>query len=95
METDVQGDDVQGVRVIIWGVPRCRSTVFLKCLSGIEDSSVWFRPYTFAYRAAQTYFQATGRKLPLEYKGNEGTFQEAAMIAKETIGQELYPDRLG
>ncbi|XP_072051997.1 uncharacterized protein [Amphiura filiformis] len=32
-------------RVILWGVPRCVSTTFLKCLTFVEDSVCWYEPY--------------------------------------------------
>ena len=44
-------DSTKQSRVILWGVPRCVSTSFLKCLTFVEDSVVWHEPYLYANMA--------------------------------------------
>ncbi|XP_022110219.1 branched-chain-amino-acid aminotransferase-like protein 1 [Acanthaster planci] len=36
-------------RVILWALPRTLSTAFLKCMSGVPDSKMFYEPYTAAY----------------------------------------------
>lgn len=35
----------QAVRIFLWIVPRVTSTALLKCMSFVEDTSVWLEPY--------------------------------------------------
>ena len=37
------------VRVKLWCVPRSTSTVFLKCMTYVPDSQVWYEPYLMGY----------------------------------------------
>ncbi|XP_072027780.1 uncharacterized protein [Amphiura filiformis] len=36
-------------RVILWSIPRSSSTAFLKCLTYVPDTQVWFEPYLSNY----------------------------------------------
>ena len=36
-------------RVILWAIPRTLSTAFLKCMSGIPNSMMFYEPYTSAH----------------------------------------------
>lgn len=42
-------DESQAVRIFLWIVPRVNSTVLLKCMSFVEDTSVWMEPYMASY----------------------------------------------
>ena len=43
-----ESSNVNQARVILWGVPRCLSTSFLKCMTNVEDSICWHEPYLYA-----------------------------------------------
>ena len=47
-ETIKMAENEKQARVILWGVPRCVSTSFLKCLTFVEDSVCWYEPYLMA-----------------------------------------------
>lgn len=36
-------------RVFLWSIPRSRSTVFVKCMSFVENVQVWYEPYLYSY----------------------------------------------
>ena len=38
-------------RVIVWGVPRCLSTAFMRAISNVDNFLVWYEPYLMAQKA--------------------------------------------
>ena len=38
-------------RVILWGVPRCLSTAFMRAISNVDDFLVWYEPYLMVQKA--------------------------------------------
>ena len=43
-----QGQNTYPVRVILWSTPRSVSTSFLKCMTAVPDSQMWYEPFTMA-----------------------------------------------
>ena len=39
--------DKNVVRVILWCIPRTTSTSFLKCMTYVPNSQVWYEPFVF------------------------------------------------
>ena len=96
MEMTPNGDErVGGGRVILWCVPRSRSTVLTRCISEVEGISVWFTNFGTAYWVANLYHDQTGKLLPEGYQGNEDAFDEAVKIVREKTGQKLHSEKLG
>nr|XP_054773171.1 uncharacterized protein LOC129281255 [Lytechinus pictus] len=56
--------DTKPFRIILWCVPRSASTVLTKCFSFIENTQIWFEPYTVAFFQDFQYMQRTGSYLP-------------------------------
>nr|XP_054768594.1 uncharacterized protein LOC129276203 [Lytechinus pictus] len=83
-----------GSRTILWCVPRAISTAFAKCLSYIEDTEVWFEPYTYSYAARVQYELHTKLKIPKEYEGNEKIFETVKEYTDRVINTKSEPDRL-
>lgn len=42
-------DENPAVRIFLWVVPRVHSTVLLKCMSFVEDTTVWMELYLTSY----------------------------------------------
>ncbi|XP_038063779.1 uncharacterized protein LOC119734361 [Patiria miniata] len=59
------------VRVIMWGVPRSRSSIIAKCMDGVPDSKILFQLYSPPFRAGLGEF-APSRKNP-----SSGTLKDA------------------
>eukprot|EP00057_Strongylocentrotus_purpuratus_P008748 XP_011663222.1 PREDICTED: branched-chain-amino-acid aminotransferase-like protein 1 isoform X2 [Strongylocentrotus purpuratus] len=87
-------ETVGGSKTILWCVPRAISTAFAKCLSHIEESEVWFEPYTFSYVARVEYGLHTKLDLPMEYEGNEEIFHKAKEMTDKRVNTKTVPDRL-
>ncbi|XP_071498676.1 uncharacterized protein [Diadema antillarum] len=84
----------KGNKVMMWCVPRSISSAFVKCLSAISHTEVWFEPYTFSNLGRIEYKHHTNEDIPTEYDGNEKAFQKAATLLEIMAHTKFEPERL-
>ncbi|XP_054768592.2 uncharacterized protein LOC129276201 [Lytechinus pictus] len=94
MASTENGHSRDGSKTILWCVPRAISTAFAKCLSNIEDTEVWFEPYTYSYVTRVEYELQTKLVIPTEYEGNEEIFQKAKEMLDVLSQTKNEADRL-
>ncbi|XP_072027778.1 uncharacterized protein [Amphiura filiformis] len=80
--TQAQSDDI--ARVILWCVPRTCSTAFLKCMTYVPDSQVWYEPYRHPYRVFDSYRKSL----------NNGMEEGSPMVNITDIPEHLLPKGL-
>ncbi|XP_072030048.1 uncharacterized protein [Amphiura filiformis] len=67
--TQAQSDDI--ARVILWCVPRTCSTAFLKCMTYVPDSQVWYEPYLMGFHFSDFAHRKTSIALLRDYWGGD------------------------
>ncbi|XP_072174654.1 uncharacterized protein [Diadema setosum] len=67
-------------RAIVWCVPRSRSSILAKCMTGLPGNSVWLAHFSASEWLSSVYAEHTGKVLPDCYAGNEAVYVEAAAV---------------
>ena len=86
--------NAEPVRVALWCVPRSTSTIFSKCLCGVEDIIVFSELYTYAASCRSIFAATTGQDIPAELDGNDKLYEEANALWEKTTGSRISTERL-
>ncbi|XP_041453302.1 uncharacterized protein LOC121406336 [Lytechinus variegatus] len=83
-------------RTIMWSVPRSVSTALTKCIAAgaPADSTVWFEPFCYSRAISIIASAKHNISLPLDYDGNEKTFEQAASAIGDMMSCKVHPEHL-
>ena len=94
MAESICADQEEQVKVAVWCIPRSTSTIFAKCMCGVEGIVVFSELFSWAAATRGVFFNKTGKSLPDEVQGYEDIFEESVGVLQKTLQAKVSPERL-